>query len=80
MLAKMIGEHDEAVKQASDEKILKIDIPANRYDILCGEGLSQALNVFLGRTKPPVFKTQKSTLTMKVSNDVSMRDEEIVIQ
>ncbi|KAJ2851223.1 phenylalanine--tRNA ligase subunit beta [Coemansia brasiliensis] len=28
---------------------LKIDIPANRYDLLCFEGLTRALGVFLGR-------------------------------
>ncbi|KAJ2629761.1 phenylalanine--tRNA ligase subunit beta [Coemansia sp. RSA 1290] len=28
---------------------LKIDIPANRYDLLCIEGLTRALGVFLGR-------------------------------
>ena len=26
----------------------KIEIPANRYDLLCFEGLTRALNVFLG--------------------------------
>lgn len=26
----------------------KIDIPANRYDLLCIEGLARALRVFLG--------------------------------
>lgn len=27
----------------------KIDIPANRYDLLCVEGLCRALLVFLGK-------------------------------
>ncbi|KAI8325319.1 beta subunit of phenylalanyl-tRNA synthetase [Martensiomyces pterosporus] len=35
---------------------LKIDIPANRYDLLCFEGLSRALGVFLGREKTPQYK------------------------
>lgn len=34
---------------ASDEIIYKIDIPANRYDLLCIEGLVQGLKVFLGQ-------------------------------
>ena len=38
---------------ASDEVIYKIDIPANRYDMLCLEGIARALNVFTGRLSPP---------------------------
>ncbi|KAJ1937646.1 phenylalanine--tRNA ligase subunit beta, partial [Linderina pennispora] len=34
---------------------LKIDIPANRYDLLCFEGLSRALGVFLGQEKTPKY-------------------------
>lgn len=37
----------------SEEVIYKIDIPANRYDMLCLEGISQALNVFRGTAPPP---------------------------
>ncbi|KAG1143829.1 hypothetical protein G6F37_005418 [Rhizopus arrhizus] len=44
---------------APERPILKIDIPANRYDLLCHEGLSRALRVFEGKTKPPVYKTVK---------------------
>ena len=31
-----------------DQVIYKIDIPANRYDLLCMEGIASALNVFRG--------------------------------
>ncbi|CAK1355618.1 unnamed protein product [Cercospora beticola] len=34
---------------------LKIEIPANRYDMLCFEGIALALNVFLGRQPMPKF-------------------------
>ena len=34
---------------------LKIEIPANRYDMLCFEGISLMLNIFLGRTKCPPY-------------------------
>ena len=40
---------------ASEEVIYKIDIPANRYDMLCLEGIARALNVFLGREQPPRY-------------------------
>ncbi|PTD04870.1 Phenylalanine-tRNA ligase beta subunit [Fusarium culmorum] len=32
---------------------LKIEIPANRYDMLCFEGIVSNLNVFRGKTDPP---------------------------
>ncbi|OLY85532.1 Phenylalanine-tRNA ligase beta subunit [Smittium mucronatum] len=35
---------------------LKIDISANRYDLLCFEGLSKALSVFLGLEEPPRYR------------------------
>lgn len=34
---------------ASEEVLYKIDIPANRYDMLCLEGIARALNIFTGR-------------------------------
>lgn len=33
----------------------KIEVPANRYDLLCLEGLATALNAFNGREPPPTF-------------------------
>ncbi|EGE02418.1 phenylalanyl-tRNA synthetase [Trichophyton equinum CBS 127.97] len=35
---------------------LKIEIPANRYDLLCFEGLSLMLNIFLGRADSPNYR------------------------
>ncbi|KAK6523251.1 phenylalanine--tRNA ligase subunit beta [Orbilia ellipsospora] len=35
---------------------LKIEIPANRYDMLCIEGISKMLNVFLGREDVPNYR------------------------
>ena len=37
---------------------LKIEVPANRYDLLCFEGIARALNVFLGRISPPNFSVK----------------------
>ena len=34
---------------------LKIEIPANRYDLLCFEGISLMLNIFLGRATCPSY-------------------------
>ncbi|KAK6331135.1 phenylalanine--tRNA ligase subunit beta [Orbilia brochopaga] len=35
---------------------LKIEIPANRYDMLCIEGISKMLNIFLGREEVPNYR------------------------
>ena len=50
---------------------LKIEIPANRYDMLCFEGISLMLNVFLQRTTCPSYSLlppkggQLETITVK---------------
>jgi len=36
-------------KEASNEVLFRIDVPANRYDLLCLEGLAQAILIFQGR-------------------------------
>lgn len=35
---------------------LKIEVPANRYDLLCIEGISRALGVFLERQEAPQYR------------------------
>jgi len=44
-----------AAQNASEEVIYRIDIPANRYDLLCLEGLVAGLQVFLGMVQPKRF-------------------------
>ncbi|ERE86542.1 phenylalanyl-tRNA synthetase beta chain isoform 2 [Cricetulus griseus] len=41
---------------ASDVVLYKVDVPANRYDLLCLEGLARGLQVFKERIKAPVYK------------------------
>lgn len=52
---------------------LKIEIPANRYDMLCFEGIAMNLNVFLGRQSMPNFRLKAPTdgelQTVHVSKD-----------
>jgi len=52
---KSTGGH--AGQHASERLLLKIDVSANRYDLLCEEGLARALRVFLGKEASPIFKT-----------------------
>ena len=46
--AKEQGITDQAITD-QEEIIYRIEIPANRYDLLCLEGLARALNIFLER-------------------------------
>lgn len=46
MLTKEQGEDALSSVDASEEIIYRIDIPANRYDLLCLEGLTLGLLVF----------------------------------
>lgn len=54
MVLKEQGE--AAAKGKSKRTIYKVDIPANRYDLLCLEGLVLALQVFKHRAQPPIYK------------------------
>jgi len=47
MIAKEQGSDQDI--DASEEIIYKIDIPANRYDLLCLESLSIGLLIFLNK-------------------------------
>lgn len=51
MLSREQGKSDDAstIADASEEIIYRIDIPANRYDLLCLEGLVTSLLVFQGK-------------------------------
>lgn len=51
----------EKVENSSEEKtVYKIDIPANRYDLLCVEGLARALLIFQDKLPIPTY-TRLST-------------------
>lgn len=46
--------HDH--QDVSDAVIYKIDVPANRYDLLCVEGIARALRIFMQKEKPPTYR------------------------
>ena len=78
------SERDEATKSAtvkltkaemeslSNAVIYKIDVPANRYDLLCVEGLSRALRVFQGEMISPTYT--------KVTNGQNHQHQMTVLQ
>ena len=45
-------------------------MPANRYDLLCPDGLARAFRIFLGLEQPPVFHTTPAHVTLAVREDV----------
>ncbi|GIL98739.1 hypothetical protein Vretimale_4107 [Volvox reticuliferus] len=61
---------------ASEEVIYKIDIPANRYDMLCVEGIARALNIFRGTQSSPQYRladmTGKQPLQMVVKPETAL--------
>lgn len=68
----------EALAALSDEVIYKIDVPANRYDLLCVEGICRALKVFLGDMEAPSYQVLPPTdkngvMTVHQSNTATIR-------
>ncbi|XP_041919668.1 phenylalanine--tRNA ligase beta subunit isoform X1 [Alosa sapidissima] len=51
----------EKASGASDVVLYKIDVPANRYDLLCLEGLVRGLQVFKQRIEAPRYKRVKAS-------------------
>ncbi|XP_043699622.1 phenylalanine--tRNA ligase beta subunit, cytoplasmic isoform X1 [Telopea speciosissima] len=48
--------HLEEGATEDEEVIYKIEVPANRYDLLCLEGLVQSLRIFIGLDQIPNYK------------------------
>ncbi|XVE63934.1 hypothetical protein DITRI_Ditri07aG0060600 [Diplodiscus trichospermus] len=67
---------EEEKPSLDDEVIYKIEVPANRYDLLCLEGLAQALRIFNGQEKIPRYTvasiSQESMLKMRVKKETSL--------
>ncbi|KAI6173870.1 Phenylalanyl-tRNA synthetase beta subunit [Aphelenchoides besseyi] len=63
-----------------DEEIYKIEVPANRYDLLCVEGLSRALRVFNDGEKPPKYELRpsKTPIVLKVERSTKEIREYVV--
>ncbi|XP_027149506.1 phenylalanine--tRNA ligase beta subunit, cytoplasmic [Coffea eugenioides] len=69
---KHLGEEEGS---EDEEVIYKIEVPANRYDLLCLEGLAQALRIFNGLDPIPTYKVaglnKESFLEMHVKSETS---------
>ncbi|KAG8389670.1 hypothetical protein BUALT_Bualt01G0003000 [Buddleja alternifolia] len=68
--------HLEEEQPSEDEEVIyKIEVPANRYDLLCLEGLAQALCIFNGLDPIPKYNvasiSKESMLKMHVKSETS---------
>lgn len=71
MAKKQADSESEAIQNLSDRLILKIDVSANRYDLLCHEGLARALRIFLGKEKPPKFVVEDAKIKLMVKSSTA---------
>ena len=51
-----------------DRKLYRIDIPANRIDMLCVEGIARAIKTYLTNTAPPKYTISSQKHVMYVKN------------
>ncbi|RKO99821.1 hypothetical protein CXG81DRAFT_13979 [Caulochytrium protostelioides] len=54
MAVKEVGA--EKAKGMDQSELYRIDIPANRYDLLCAEGIARALRIFLRQAETPAYR------------------------
>ncbi|KAL7223202.1 hypothetical protein ACSBR1_024798 [Camellia fascicularis] len=68
--------HLEEEVTEDDEIIYKIEVAANRYDLLCLEGLAQSLRIFIGLDPIPTYTVanirSESMLKMRVKPETSL--------
>ncbi|CCH62282.1 hypothetical protein TBLA_0G03460 [Henningerozyma blattae CBS 6284] len=62
---------EEALK-LGEEPEYKIEIGANRYDLLCIEGIAQSLNEYLGQSETPKYKLSKPTTKLIVDKETEL--------
>lgn len=55
------------IEGLSQDLLYKIEVPSNRYDLLCQEGIVMALRIFLQKDTSPSFQLSgPATQQMKV--------------
>ena len=67
LTAKELETYDKSVEYA-------IDVPANRYDLLCMEGMARALRIFLGLEKTPSFTLVEPAKRLKMTVESDSTD------
>ena len=72
-------ELDDVVEEEG-KVIYKVDLPANRYDLLCLEGLSRALLIFLGDLPAPKFQRLKPSPEVAKMTKMTVKKETLQIR
>lgn len=62
-------ELDDIETNTDGKKTYKFDVAANRYDLLCSEGLSRALKQYLGLAPAPIIKTVEPKVSLVLNQD-----------
>lgn len=62
---------DPTVISGQERAQLKIEVAANRYDLLCIEGISRSLSRFLGTSGFVKYKLTEPTTTLTIHESVS---------
>ncbi|XP_078439200.1 tRNA synthetase beta subunit family protein [Wolffia australiana] len=70
-------EEDVELDDDDDEEVIyKIEVPANRYDLLCLEGIARSLRIFTGAEETPKYRLSnilpESMLTMHVKPETKL--------
>ena len=74
--AEKMGATKEQLKTLSTDTVYKIDVPANRYDLLCNEGLSRAIRIFLGEQDAPIYTLKEPASGKREIMTVKVRKRE----
>lgn len=74
MAANESGKEASNLQNLSDDVLYKIEVGANRYDLLCLEGLALALRVFLKFEKPPKYLVNTPSVVEKFYVEESVKN------
>ncbi|PKA65024.1 putative phenylalanine--tRNA ligase beta subunit [Apostasia shenzhenica] len=70
--------HLDAEEHVDDEDVIyKIEVAANRYDLLCFEGIARALRIFIGKEEIPLFKLRNIPYASMLQMHVTKVTKEI---
>ncbi|TMS40101.1 hypothetical protein L596_006523 [Steinernema carpocapsae] len=71
----------KASQELSEEEVYKIELPANRYDLLSAEGLTRALLIFEGKIPQPKYELSKPAKVERlvVKSDLPMEKRPHVV-
>ncbi|KAG0476303.1 hypothetical protein HPP92_013144 [Vanilla planifolia] len=67
----------EGVGEGEEEVIYKIEVAANRYDLLCLEGIARALRIFIGKENIPIYRCRDTPFLSMLQMNVCEATKEI---